>query len=117
MAKGSTRNSSGARRSARYHRRMFRMFAPVVTIAPDKRKRSTTPSAKRSREYRERQANRIPGTRKKDPINFAPTPLTKSEMSLLSADRRFKHPGEDASPRQYFEAIGRLLARMVREGR
>jgi hypothetical protein len=84
-----------------------------------KRTASTTPSAKRAREYRVRQGNsvKVGRTTKRDPINFAPTPLTRSEMTLLSADRRFKHPSEDATRREYFEAIGRLIARMITEGK
>ena len=117
MLKRITSNTSGARRST-YRRRRFMAYAPVVIVAPKARRpASTTASAKRAREYRERQANKIPGTKKTDPVNFAPTPLTKSEMSLLSTDRRFVHPGEDASNHEYYEAIGRLLARMFREGR
>lgn len=100
-------------------RRRFKMHVPVVTIALDKRKRSTTPAARWSREYRERQSASIGTGRRttKDPVGIVPVPMSRSQRMLYTADRRFKQPPPGASEYDLRVAIGRVAALMLRDGK
>ena len=80
---------------------------------PDGGRKQISPSARRSREYREHQAAMTGKT--SDPERAYTVFLPDALVSILAADRRFKSPA-GPTERNWRTAVAEVVARILKDG-